>query len=149
MASVVRVSTRLEAPADLVWGTLRKTELLLYVMRPLLSVRGELPESWPGVGETVRIERLVLFGLVPLWPHEIRVLRFDEDAREALTEEAGGPVKVWRHRIKVEPLTQKSCRYTDEIEVEAGRLTPLVRVFAGVFYRHRQARWRALARVIG
>jgi ligand-binding SRPBCC domain-containing protein len=146
--SVVSVSTKLDAPADVVWETLQKTELLLYVMRPLLTVRGDLPKSWREAGQTVRIERLAFFGVVPLWEHEIRIVRFDDEKREALTEERGGPVTRWEHRIKVEPLSGVSCRYTDEILLEAGSLTPLVRLFAEIFYRHRQSRWRALARVL-
>ncbi len=144
---VVSVSTKLDAPADLVWETLKKTELLLYVMRPLLTVRGDLPKSCRDA-QVVRIERLMLFGVVPLWGHEIHIVRFDDEKREATTSERGGPITKWEHSIKVEPLSEASCRYTDEIDVEAGRLTPLVRLFAELFYRYRQARWRALARVL-
>lgn len=34
--------------------------------------------------------------------------------------------------------------YTDEIEIQAGWLTPVIWLFAHVFYRHRQRRWKAL-----
>ncbi|MGH3086493.1 MAG: hypothetical protein ACRDSJ_04150 [Rubrobacteraceae bacterium] len=146
--SVVSASTKLDAPAYLVWETLQKTELLLYVMRPLLTVRGSFPtKSWRDAG-VVKIERLVLFGIVPLWGHEIRVVRLDDEKREAMTRERGGPITKWEHSIKVEPLSETSCRYTDEIKIEAGNLTPFVRLFAGIFYRHRRSRWRALARVL-
>jgi len=36
--------------------------------------------------------------------------------------------------------------YTDEIEIQAGWLTPGIWLFAQLFYRHRQRRWKALLR---
>ncbi len=64
----------------------------------------------------------------------------------ARTEEHGGPVSVWRHHITVEPAGPASSRYTDEVEVGAGRLTGLVGGLASGFLRWRQHRWRQLAR---
>ena len=55
-------------------------------------------------------------------------------------------MRRWRHGIRVEQLSEKSCRYTDEIE--AGRMTPAIRLFVTLFYRYRQTRWRGLARVL-
>lgn len=55
----------------------------------------------------------MLFGVVPLWGHEIRIVRFDDERREALTNERGGPIKKWEHSIKMEALSESSCRYTD------------------------------------
>lgn len=77
------------------------------------------------------------------------MVRFDEDKREIPSNEQGGPVKVWNHRIKVEPLSERRCLYTGELEVHAGTLTPLIWLFAHPFYRYRQMRWRNLAQVLG
>ena len=145
----IRLSTRLDAPADAVWRTLRKTELLRYLAWPLLSfdTRG-LPKVWPESGVT-RIESLLLFGVVPLWSHEIRIVQFDDTPRSLLTEERGGPVEVWNHRIGVEPLSDGGCLYTDEVELRAGAMTLSIWLFACLFYRYRQARWRGLAPLLG
>jgi hypothetical protein len=62
------------------------------------------------------------------------------------TEEGGGPIRLWEHRISVEPLGEVRCRYTDDLVIDAGGLTPAVMAFANLFYRHRQRRWRRLAR---
>jgi hypothetical protein len=57
-------------------------------------------------------------------------------------------VSVWCHRITVEPAGAARCRYTDEVEIGAGRLTGLVRALASGFFRWRQHRWQRLARVL-
>jgi hypothetical protein len=53
-------------------------------------------------------------------------------------------VRRWDHLIRVEPADGGRTRYSDTIEVEAGALTPLVWLFAKLFYRHRQRRWRTI-----
>ena len=53
---------------------------------------------------------------------------------------------AWSHRITVDDEGWGSTRYLDEIEIAAGVLTPFVWVYAQLFYRYRQWRWRRLAR---
>ncbi len=145
----IKLTTELEAPADAVWNALRKTEAFRYVARPLLCLKADLPRRWPDRGGVVRIERLLLLCVVPAWSHELRFVRLDDEEHEMLTSERGGPIREWKHRIRVEPVSGRLCRYTDEVEVCAGMLTLLVWLFAHLFYRYRQMRWRGLARVLG
>jgi hypothetical protein len=84
--------------------------------------------------------------VIPAWKHEIRIVRVDEAARVIYTNERGGGVRKWNHRITIKPLSDDRCRYTDEIDIGAGPITPLVWAYAHVFYRYRQRRWRKLAR---
>ncbi len=95
-----------------------------YVARPLLCLEADPPRRWPGRGEVVRVERLLLLCVVPAWSHELRFVRLDDEEREMLTNERGGPIRKWNHRIRVEPLSERLCQYTDEVEVHAGVLTP-------------------------
>ncbi len=83
---------------------------------------------------------------MPAWWHEIEITRLDDASREILTSEKGGAIKQWRHRITVDERGPYRSHYTDEIEIEAGPLTPLVWGYAHLFYRYRQRRWRRLAR---
>jgi hypothetical protein len=46
--------------------------------------------------------------------------------------------------ITIEP-NAAGVVYRDRVEVRAGVLTPFIWVFAQIFYRHRQRRWRRLA----
>ena len=57
----------------------------------------------------------------------------------------GDLVHRWDHWITILPHVDGNCSYADEVEVEAGLQTPLVWIFAWVFYAHRQRRWRKLA----
>ena len=143
---LVRVSTRLPVPPDLAWDTVKRTDTLRYVTRGLLGFRpeGEIPDRL-AEGETYRM-RLLFFGVLPAWRHEIQVIRLDDASQEIRTEEHGGPVRDWRHRITVDAEGWGATRYMDEIEIAAGPLTPLVWLYAQVFYRYRQWRWRRLAR---
>jgi hypothetical protein len=104
----------------------------------------ELPAHF-AQGETYRM-RLLFFGVVPAWRHEIHIARLDEGGREIQTAERGGPVKEWNHRITVDERGPYQSRYTDEIEIGAGLMTPFVWAYAQLFYRYRQMRWRRLAR---
>jgi hypothetical protein len=143
---LVKISTDLAAPASVVWQAVKQTVTLLHVIRVIigLSTAEALPKQWE-VGDIRRV-RLVFFHLIPAWQHEIRIARIDETQRELGTEEAGGPVEMWNHRIRVEPRGERVSRYTDEVEIRAGWLTAPVWLFAQLFYRYRQWRWRALAR---
>jgi hypothetical protein len=143
---LVRVSTRLPIPADVAWDTVQRVDTLRYVTRGLLGFRmdGAVPERL-FQGDTYRL-RLLFFGVLPAWRHEIHVVSVDQSAHEIRTEERGGPVRTWRHRIAVDGEGWGATRYLDEIEVAAGPLTALVWLYAQVFYRYRQRRWRRLAR---
>jgi ligand-binding SRPBCC domain-containing protein len=143
---LVRVTSCLEAPPGAVWDTVKQTDTLRYVTRGLLGFRvdGEVPGRL-AQGQTFRM-RLIFFGFLPAWRHEIHVTRLDEAEREIHTEEHGGPVRTWRHRIAVDEEGWGSTRYLDEIEIGAGVLTPFVWAWAQLFYRYRQRRWRRLAR---
>ena len=117
-ALVVRVSTTLPLPAEVAWDTVKQPETLRYVTKGLLGFRtesDELPEHF-AAGETYRV-RLLFFGVVPAWWHEIRIVRLDDTQREILTAEHGGAVKEWHHRITVDERGPWRSYYTDEIEI--------------------------------
>lgn len=141
-------STELLAPADKVWTQAKRASTLAHVARGLLGVRapGGLPALWRE-GESVRV-RLWLFHVIPLWRHEIEILRVDERELALETRESGGPVRRWEHRIAVEQSLGPRSRYSDVVEIEAGVLTPLVWLSALPFFLWRQARWRRLARTL-
>lgn len=145
MIGTVRVSTHLDVPADRAWELARRSDTFRYVTRGVLGFRSSepLPEVWRQGGASRG--RLVLFHLVPGWTHEIRITAVDSRAREIRTQEAGGPVTAWNHRIRIQP-EGDGCRYTDEVRISAGMLTPLVWAYARVVFRYRQMRWRRLAR---
>ncbi len=142
----VTVTTELPIPAERAAELARKPALLRHVLWPWLAFRslGPLPDAVIE-GDELRA-RIWFLGVLPAWTHTLRLVRVAP--LELASEEHGGPVRVWNHRLRFEPTGERSCRYTDRVEIRAGCLTPAVALFALFIYRYRQARWRRLALVI-
>jgi ligand-binding SRPBCC domain-containing protein len=145
------VSTLLDAPPERVWEALQRPGLLEYVAAPLVEFEPVDPPSFPErwAREEYRV-RMALFGVLPLGEQTIRISKPRVDDAEGeqfyrLRDDGSGRLaSTWDHLISVRETPDGKTVYTDEVEVEAGLLTPLVWLFAAVFYRHRQRRWRKL-----
>jgi hypothetical protein len=149
----VDLETRIAMSPEDVWQRVMTPELLIYVAAPLVRFRfldNGAPAQWSD-GSRHRVS-IRLFGFLPFghqwivpsqhvdtvapWPKKLR-----DNGDSAL-------IQKWDHWISVEPDGEGGTRYRDEVDVRAGLLTPFIWVFAQCFYRHRQRRWRALARDI-
>lgn len=144
-----RMTSELPASADQVWSLVKRSNTLLYVTKGLLGFAGaaRFPVEWHQ-GLTAET-RLLFFGVTPAWKHRLMFEEVSDAKRELLTREGGGVVPIWNHLIRVEELNERQCRYTDSVEIKAGPLTLLVWLYAQVFYRYRQWRWRSLLRPRG
>jgi hypothetical protein len=147
----VDLQTRLAMSPEDVWQRVLTPELLFHIAAPLVRFRFvgcDAPVQWSdGSRYLVAIK---LFGLLPfgeqwivptlqsdparVWPKRLR-----DNGHSAL-------IKTWDHWITIASDGQGGTLYRDEVEVHAGLLTPFIWVFAQIFYRHRQRRWRSLAR---
>ncbi len=87
-----------------------------------------------------------LFGFLPIGIRNLFWERIDDASRQMQTREHDPLIRRWDHRIAVEPADTSTCRYTDDVDIEAGLLTVPVWLFAQLFYRHRQHRWKSVAR---
>nr|WP_246023606.1 hypothetical protein [Nocardia yunnanensis] len=87
---------------------------------------------------------LFAFHVLPAYRHTIEVVDVDEAAGTIRTHEYGGVIKTWNHTLHVEPVAPDRCRYSDTVEIDAGRLTALVALLAANIYRYRHRRWRML-----
>lgn len=144
----VQRSSVLEAPADVVWSAVQTPQAFRFVTHGLVAwepIR-ERTDPWQEGEEASGL--LLLGGILPISNHRIRVVQIDRDRRVLRTEESGGPLRSWRHRIEVAPLDEHRCRYHDVIDIDAGAATALVAAFAWAFCRERHRRWRLLAPVI-
>lgn len=148
MAPPARIERAVELPiaAEAAWGLMRRTATFAFVAAPLLGVRDPLPERF-AAGDRLRLRLTGPAGL-PAGPHEIFVESVEEDGRAIQTRERGPLLRRWDHRLSVAETGSESCRYTDEVELDAGPLTALVVPAARAFFAHRQRRWRALAAVL-
>lgn len=87
---------------------------------------------------------MYFLGLIPLGHHTIEFETIDSQRRTIISNEHGRITNEWKHRITIENLENNKIQYTDEVEIEAGLLTFPVWIFANLFYRYRQWRWRGV-----
>ncbi len=143
---IVTVLTTLDAPPDVIWAAVKTSSAFRYVTCGFLRFSGaeHFPAQWQE-GDTVHT-RLWFFHLIPApWLHHLGVERIDDATHEIQSREHGGFITTWDHLIRVEEVSGGRTHYTDQIIIKAGVFTPPVGLFAHIFYRYRQARWRRLA----
>ena len=139
-----KISSKFPVSADEVWILVKKSSTLLYVTKGFLGFAGSehFPSEWrEGSTESTR---LLFFGFLPAWKHDLKFHKVNNIERVLYTNEGGGLVPTWNHCIKVEPLNENTCCYTDDVEINAGVVTPLVWLYSNIFYRYRQWRWYSL-----
>ncbi|MBA4027262.1 MAG: hypothetical protein C0473_03375 [Cyanobacteria bacterium DS3.002] len=144
-------STHIALKPETVWSEVQTAGLLQHIAWPLvrfIPVDDAAFESFqPGGRYQVKLR---LFGIIPFgtqwivsslheakgtqWPKQLR-----DDGYNAL-------ISKWDHWITVAPDPNGGTCYSDDVEVSAGALTPLIWAFAQIFYWHRQRRWRGLAK---
>jgi len=127
--------------------------LLAYVAKPLLVFEPLDPPALPEVWSPGRYHvRMLALGWLPVGSQWIGLELPDPapgpgargyDLRDNGASEL---IRRWDHRIRIEPTADGRTRYVDRVDLEAGVLTPLVWLFAQIFFRHRQRRWRRLVR---
>lgn len=144
----VYVESVLDCPPEKVWAEVQRSGLLIEVARPLATFVAAddegLPERWEH--ESTVHCRSYLFGFIPMGKRTLWFERVDQQAREIQTREHDPLIRRWDHLIRVRPADDGRTLYSDEIEIEAGWRTVFVWLFANWFYRHRQRRWKKVAR---
>ncbi|MFO7558912.1 MAG: hypothetical protein R6X10_08785 [Desulfobacterales bacterium] len=134
------ITTVLQETPERISEELKKIDLLKHIAAPILFFEGEGVGSWKeGSSYTFKLK---LFKYIHLGRHEIYVKNLSRTRLE--TVENGTMATVWNHEIRLEELTNGHCRYTDEIEIQAGALTLFIWTFAHLFYRHRQRKWKKI-----
>lgn len=140
----VRVSSILPANIDTIFSKLQAVETLQVITYPYLSfISKDDSESMWQEGSVFKFE-IRLFTMFPLGIHTINVEKFDQKSYYVATQEYNQFVPVWHHKIFLESLNDQETKYTDEVELDAGLLTFCVWLWAKLFYRHRQFKWRQI-----
>jgi len=141
---IANIRTVFNLPTDEVWDTLKKTDTFLYITRGFMGFEGTA--EWPSefrLGLEVNT-RILFFNFLPAWRHSLSVVRMDAQALELHSQERGGPIGRWNHLIRLERLPDHRTGYSDTIDIKAGAATIPVWIFAHLFYRYRQFRWKML-----
>ena len=146
-------STLIALPPETVWFEVQTAGLLEHIAWPLVRFtpvgKAGFDTFKPGGRYQVKLR---LFGLLPFgvqwivtsvhepetgeWPKRLR-----DNGHSAI-------ISKWDHWISVAPSPEGGTLYSDEVEISAGVMTPVVWAFAQIFYWHRQRRWRGLARTL-
>ena len=136
-----------------IYEHLKKTDTLNYIAKPYASferipvedttekeTKEENGDCWEEGADYVF--SLKIFGGIPIGLHRVHILHFDEE--EVSTLEGNSKVPIWNHRIVLNPVSDETCEYTDELEIGAGFWTGAVCLFARSFLKHRQKKWLKL-----
>jgi hypothetical protein len=143
---IARITCELACTPQELWERIAQPTALQYVAAPLITFKPLDPAVLEGpwtVGQVYPLT-IALFGIVPLGRHDITVEVIDREQNLIVSKESGLLAKSWNHTISFQPIDSHTLTYTDEVEIIAGLLTPLIWSFAHIFYRHRQRRWKQL-----
>lgn len=144
---VVRVTTMFEATTEKIWDKIVNPKVLQRVAFPLLTFTPkegtDFSKAW-SVNSCYDVF-LHLGGVIPMGSHTIRITEMNRSTNEIHSKETGHLAKIWNHNIR---FTEKGNRieYCDEVEIKAGILTFPIWLFANLFYRHRQRKWKLILR---
>lgn len=139
----VLISHDYAVPAPALWAIVTDYDALAEVMQGVVEFEG-LPPGRTKTGQSFEV-MVSLFGKLPQQPYQMDVLESSDKAMLLRSSERGAGVKRWLHTLTVVP-TPSGCRLVDQIEIDAGFLTPLFALWARYLYRARhKPRLRMLA----
>ena len=124
MGQQTRIERTYNVSAETLWQDLLDPIALAESMKGALTYDG-LPTEPVEQGQefTVKLKR---WGWFPMGSWTMKVVERNDENFVLRSEEHGGPVKLYRHRLSIQRTGPETCLYTDEIDVDAGILTPLV-----------------------
>lgn len=143
MTRTLRFEQFYPADPDRVFALVTDLDTLEAVTRPWIRFH-HLPSGPVHEGQVIDMA-LQVFGFPPVRPYKMRIVQMDRAARRMATREEGAGLRSLAHRLEVRPVSGGAC-LIDEIEIDAGWLTPLAAVLAWLTYRWRHhVRLRLLA----
>jgi hypothetical protein len=137
---IIKVTSIFPASREKIFEKLQEIETLRYICSPLATFTPlDSNRKW----EAGAVFRFVLTACgLKFGVHTINVKKFDID--KILTHENNKEVRVWNHIITLENSGENQTKYSDIVEVRAGWKTLFIWLWANLFYRHRQRKWREL-----
>lgn len=144
---MVQLQTWLEAPPAQCIAAVMTPALFRHVAFPVVRFEPVASSGWPARWEPGPFPvRAKLFGWLPLGVQTINISVPDAPAGRFLLRDQGysASIERWDHLISIEA-AEGGTRYVDRVDIQAGWRTPLIWLFARVFYAHRQRCWGRLA----
>lgn len=144
----IQVETHLAIKPDVVRNHVMTPALLCYVVAGLMKFRpidpAIFPDRWaPGK----YVVSMLAFHLIPIGRQVVGIELPQDNEKWYLRDNGSGSIaRVWDHFIFIDP-EGEGTRYVDYVRIDAGILTWPVVLYATLFYRYRQWRWRKLVRL--
>jgi len=143
---IARITSIFDCTEEKFWKKIIEPKSLQYVASPILSFHpiagSDFNSDW--VTDKTYELKLRFLNIIPLGRHIIKVITISKESNTLVTNESGTLTPVWNHTVQFRQIEHGRLLYTDEIGIGAGLLTPAIWVFAHLFYRHRQKRWKTL-----
>jgi hypothetical protein len=148
----IKISTQFNCSSEKVLQKIQKPKLLIFVMKPWLVVAPFEPKVFPDIWEEKKyVCSIKLFGYLPLVRQAVVITKEEVNQKDGIYKFKDNGysikpnfIKKWEHIIYIKRINDKLSQYTDEIDIKAGILTPLVWFFSILIYLHRQRNWKKL-----
>jgi len=140
------ISSTLNNSAEKIWNKLLNIETLIEICKPMATFKSNLNEKemkWEIDKEY--IFKLFIYGFIPFGNHKIILKKLDKENKIILSNEYNKIVKIWNHLIFMENVGENEIKYTDEVEIYAGIFTLFTAIWAKLFYKHRQKKWKRIS----
>ena len=134
MPKTITLTHHYDHAPDAVWQVATDFDAFVEATKRLVTFEG-LPDEPMFEGQKIDVT-FRLFGKLPPQPYHMEVARFDPAARMFQSREHGGAVKMWNHRLTVEP-TSTGAVLTDRVEIDAGWMTWVYAAYGRFMYRQR------------
>lgn len=142
----IKLSSLLDCQVEKAWEQVMGTKLLLYVARPLVVFKPVQPSVLPDVWSEGRYQvEMFVLGFIPFGKQWI-VISKDEKKYQLRDNGYGDLIRTWDHRISMQHTGNNKTYYTDKVTIHAGIWTPVIVLYALLFYWWRQKRWKKLVR---
>jgi len=135
MATTVDLYHDYAAPARDVWDVATDFAAFADVMDGIVSFSGMPTQGRCATGQVFDV-KVRLFGKLPPQDYHMEVELCDDDAMMFQSRERGAGIKRWDHRLTVSSVENGSILH-DHIEIDAGLMTPLYRLWAKFVYTRR------------
>jgi len=142
-------TSEFDRPATIIAEFLFNPETMRYLLRPVVRVVPRSPDRLPRRWEAGRYQvSMWLLGFIPLGRQDIVITDIVTDpaaGRWGLHDDGSGSlIRRWDHRITLEALPDGRSRYADQVDIDAGMMTPAAWLFATLVFAWRHHRWHRL-----
>lgn len=144
----INISTILLCDFQQIILEVKKPKLLEHVAYPLVKFMPVKLDSFPKTWvDGIYWVNLKLFGILPFGKQAIVISYPAVDKDTFILRDNGysNLIKTWDHIITIKKHNEKTF-YSDSINISAGIFTPIIYLFAFLFYKHRQRRLKKLVR---